>query len=64
MSNREDELRRALESRKKPSQPQEIGKRKKGKFGTRMNWGFWTLIVMFAWFIIDWFIWGPGRIGG
>ena len=64
MSNREDELRKVLESRKKPSQPQEIGKGEKGKFGTRMNWGFWILIVMFVWFIIDWFIWGPGRIGG
>ena len=61
MSNREDELSRALEvtPKRKPSK-----KRRKGKFGTRMNWGFWILIVMFAWFIFDWFIWGPGRIGG
>jgi len=61
MNYREDELRRALESKKKPPQPQKVRRR---KIGTRMNWGFWILIVMFVWFIIDWFIWGPGRIGG
>ena len=63
MNYREDELRRALESKKKPPQPQKV-RRRKGEFGTRMNWGFWILIVIFVWFIIDWFIWGPGRIGG
>jgi hypothetical protein len=35
----------------------------KSKWKTRMNWGFWVLIITFVLFLITWFVIKP-RLGG
>jgi hypothetical protein len=36
----------------------------KGKFRTRLNWGFWVLVVGFVIFAVTWFILIPrGYLG-
>lgn len=70
-NDRKEELRKTLEEEgKEPETPKRGGFLKQGRvigsgrFKVKVNWGFCLLVLMFAWFVIDWFIWGPGRIGG
>lgn len=58
--DREEALRQALGGEEEP----EYEGPPRGKFKSKLNWGFWLLMAAFAWFIIDWFIWGPKTIGG
>jgi hypothetical protein len=66
--SRQEELRKVLEASKarRLSKPAEAPRprQRHSLRRVRINKGFWILIIAFMWFLIDWFLWGPGTIGG
>ena len=61
--SREDELREAMKDatpKRRQRRGTVVGR---GRFRTRINWGFWVMIGAFVVFLVTWFILRPLMIG-